>query len=279
MKIVIAGGSTQAEFIISMFKGKENQLIVINGDPDVAERLMKQCRVKVYIGDPWRKFTLEEADAFDADIFLALTDIDTDNFASCLMAKTVFNVKKCICVVANPNNVDLYKQLGIDSVVSSTYLLAQSIKSESSVESLVKTLSLNSGKISVIESTVLSKHLLCYTKIRDTHFPTRIASIAAIQRGYEVIIPNGDVELQPKDILLVVCDPKNQPKIFNFLQKEADPLLLKARKEALKNPAPKPEPVEASKPAKKEEAPKPVPSVKTTSTRKGSSKVSKPSKK
>ena len=81
MKIVIAGGDSQAEFILSMFKGKNNELIVINGDPNVADLLKKRCRVNVTCGDPWRRYILDEADAYDADIFVSLCDKDTDNFA------------------------------------------------------------------------------------------------------------------------------------------------------------------------------------------------------
>ena len=228
MKIVIAGGDSQAEFILSMFKGKNNELIVINGDPNVADLLKKRCRVNVTCGDPWRRYILDEADAYDADIFVSLCDKDTDNFAVCLLAKKVFNAKKCICVVNNPKNVDLYEQLGIDSVLSSTYLLAQSIRSETTMESLVKTLSIDNDKINVTEFTVLSKHVIANQKIRDIRFPNKIASIAAIKRDYEVIIPNGDIVLLPMDVLLYVCAPENSAKVTAFLSKELDEDALKA---------------------------------------------------
>ncbi|MGM9813764.1 MAG: potassium channel family protein [Candidatus Enteromonas sp.] len=227
MKIVIAGGDSQAEFILSMFKGKENELIVINGNRQVADLLLKRCCVPVTCGDPWRKYILEEAGVYDADIFISLCSVDTDNFASCLLAKKVFNVKKCICVVNNPKNVDIYKKMGIDSVLSSTYLLAQSIRNESSMESLVKTLSIDNDKINVTEFTVLSRHFIANQKIRDIHFPNKIASIAAIKRDYQVIIPNGDIVLQPMDVLLYVCAPENSAKVSRFLSMETLPTKVK----------------------------------------------------
>lgn len=228
MKIVVAGGDSSAEFIVSMFSGKGNELVVVNGDRQIAELLLKRCRVPVTHGDPSRKYILEEAGAYDADVFISLCAKDTDNFAVCVLAKKVFNAKKVICVVNNPKNVDLYKELGIDSVLSSTYLLAESIQSESSVESLVKTLSIDNNKIAVTEFTVLSKHRVAHKKIRDIKFPTAIASIAAIKRNFEVIIPNGEVELLPMDVLLFVCSPKNASKVTSFLKKEVDPSSLGA---------------------------------------------------
>lgn len=221
MKVVIAGGDSQAEFIISMFKGKSNELIVINPSKQVAETLAKRCRVSVTTGYPWRKFVLEEAGAYDADVFISLCEKDTDNYASCIMAKNVFAAKKTICVVNNPKNVELYKRLGLDSVISSTYLLAQSIRGESSLASITKTLSIDNDKINVVEAIILSKYEICFKRIKDIAFP-RYASIAAIYRNFQIIIPSGMVELQPKDTLLMVTAPSNIKKLLAYVQQERE---------------------------------------------------------
>ena len=290
MKVVIAGGDSQAEFIISMFKGKSNELIVINPSREVAETLAKRCRVSVTTGAPWRKFVLEEAGVYDADVFISLCEEDTDNYASCIMAKNVFAAKKTICVVNNPKNVDLYKRLGLDSVISSTYLLAQSIRGESSLASITKTLSIDNDKINVVEAIILSKYEICFKKIKDIAFP-RYASIAAIYRNYQIIIPSGMVELQPKDTLLMVTAPSNIKKLLAYVQQEREgglatinklvkSNLRRQEKEAQKAAgeaapaapsAPKPEPKAeenkpVNKPAKKveeEPAPKAKPTVKS----------------
>jgi trk system potassium uptake protein TrkA len=202
-----------------MFKSKENQLIVINSSRSFANELAHKEHISVLVGSPWRNFVLEEAGVHDADVFISLSDKDTDNYAACILAKKIFNVKKCICVVNNPENVELYKKLGIDSVISSTYLLAQSIKSESSMESLIKTLTLENNKIVVSEIPVLSRYRIANKRIMDIDFP-KYASISAIYRNFTVIIPNGQVEIKPKDILLVVCAPEDQKRIYNFIQQE-----------------------------------------------------------
>jgi len=202
-----------------MFKSKENQLIVINSSRSFANELAHKEHISVLVGSPWRNFVLEEAGVHDADVFISLSEKDTDNYASCILAKKIFNVKKCICVVNNPENVELYKKLGIDSVISSTYLLAQSIKSESSMESLIKTLTLENNKIVVSEIPVLSRYRIANKRIMDIDFP-KYASISAIYRNFTVIIPNGQVEIKAKDILLVVCAPEDQKRIYNFIQQE-----------------------------------------------------------
>ena len=219
MKIVIAGGNSEAEFIIKMFSGKDDELIVINPSKEMAETILKRCQVKVYVGSPWRKFALEEANAYDADAFISLCLSDTDNYASCLLAKKCFNAKKCVCLVNNPKNVDIYKKLGIDSVISSSYLLGQSVKSESSVENIMKTLSLENDKIVMIEALILSRYKIANKTLKEVGFPS-FASICCIYRTPEVIIPKGDTVIKPKDKLLIVCAPNDQKKVVAFLKGE-----------------------------------------------------------
>ena len=219
MKIVIANGTAEAAFIIRMFKSPENELVVINADRQYAETLMNRENIPVFVGQPWRNFVLQDAGAHDADVFISLSDKDTDNYATCMLAKKIFNAKKCICVVRNPGNVDLYKKLGVDSVISSTYLLAQSVKSESSMEELIKTLSLENDKIVLIEAVILSKYRIAGQKLMNIDFP-KFANISCIYRNPQIIIPNGQTIIEAKDTLVIACAPENQEKVLAFVRQE-----------------------------------------------------------
>ena len=92
MKIVVAEGSNQAAYIIDMFRSEGHELVVINSSHEVAENLAIAHQVNVYFGKPWRRFALEEAGAEGADVFIALSSSDMDNYASCRMAKSLFGV-------------------------------------------------------------------------------------------------------------------------------------------------------------------------------------------
>lgn len=219
MNVIVANGNLEASYIIDMFKGRGNTLTVINSSREVANSLNKKHHVAVIVGDPWKYSLLEEADIYDHDVFISLCDKDTDNYACCVLAKKVFNVKKCICTVKNPANVELYKKLGIDSVISSTYLLAQNVKNETNADSLVRSLSLDNDKIVLIEATVLSKFRIANMPIKSLGFP-KYASIAYIVRNYSFVIPSGDVVIRPRDQLFVACAKDDEKKLLAFLQKE-----------------------------------------------------------
>ncbi|MCQ2742850.1 MAG: NAD-binding protein [Bacilli bacterium] len=221
MKIVIAGGTHDAEYLVQMFNTRKNKLIVINNDPVESNLILKREKVAVYTGDPWRYYVLEESGSKNADILVSLLDNDVDNYATCILAKNCFGIKKCICVVNNPRNVELYKTLGIDTVVSATYLLGQTVKSESSVEDLIKTLSIENDKIIMVEVPVLAKYAIAGKKIMDIKFP-KYASISCIYRDPTVVIPNGQVELKVRDKLLLVCAPEDEKKLRAFITKEKE---------------------------------------------------------
>lgn len=218
MKIVIAGGDHAADYIIKKFKSSSNKLIIINEKRDVAQYLTKANRIPVFYGQPYKYFVLEEANVEDADVFIALGNVDTDNYVSCLLAKKVFNVKKCICTVNNPKNVDLYRELGIDSVVSSTQLLASSVLSESSLEDLIKTMSLEDEQIVLTEIVIRPNFAIVNKRIADINFPKN-GNISCIYRKPNVIIPNGSTMILPKDKMLIVTTPKYQKEIIAFIQK------------------------------------------------------------
>lgn len=71
------------------------------------------------------------------DIVIALRDKDADNLEICQMAKRLFGIKKTVCTVRNPKNVEVFELLGVDRAISATYMLAHYIEQASVVEELV----------------------------------------------------------------------------------------------------------------------------------------------
>ncbi|MDI6453005.1 potassium channel family protein [Peloplasma aerotolerans] len=218
MKIVITGGKHEADFIVKMLKEEHHQLIVINQDREFAEYISSNNDIPVFPGDPTKAYCLSDAEADNADVLLALSDNDTDNYITCITAKRLFNIKKTVSKVRNPKNVELFKKLGIDSVISSTYLLAQTILNESSVENIIKTLSIEDEKIVMLELGVEEDFALVNKRVMDIQFPRNI-NIGCIFRDPHVIIPKGDTVVRSGDKLIIISTPSEQDEIIEFIQK------------------------------------------------------------
>lgn len=215
MRIVICNGTIDANYLIETL-GEENNLTIINSSAEVAKEIMARHHRSVFIGKPWRHHILMDAGVADADVLISLCEKDTDNFAVCYAAKHIFHVKNCICMTNDPNNVEIYKKLGIDTVICSTYVLGNSIKEAFNVESVFRTMTLQNNKIAMIEAGILSGYEIAHKRIMDIAFP-RYASISCIFRDYEVIIPNGQIVLLPGDKLYVVCAPKDEKEIREWI--------------------------------------------------------------
>lgn len=217
MKIVIANGEHEADYIINMFKEKNNEIIVINSDENICRFLSEANNIPVYSGKPTNIANLKEADVENADLFIALSQNDIDNYEACRIAKKLFNVKRCIATVINPKNVSVFKKLGIDSVVSSTYLLGEEIRSASGIEDMINTLSIEDNKIAIIEFTMKKGTQLCGVSLMDTNM-SDIASISCIYRDGNAIIPNGQTVLLEGDKVLVVTTEENKQTIIDLFK-------------------------------------------------------------
>ncbi|MBU1094639.1 MAG: NAD-binding protein [Firmicutes bacterium] len=219
MKIVITGGKHEADFIVKMLKEEHHQLIVINQDREFAEYISTSNDIAVFPGDPTKAYVLSDAEADNADVLLALSDSDTDNYITCITAKKQFNIKRTVSKVKNPKNVELFKKLGVDSVISSTYLLAQTILNESSVENIIKTLSIEDEKVVMLEMGVEENYMLVNKRIMDISFPKNI-NISCIFRDPHVIIPKGDTVIKALDKLIIISTPNEQDEIIEFIKKK-----------------------------------------------------------
>ncbi|HAV20245.1 MAG TPA: potassium transporter TrkA [Firmicutes bacterium] len=219
MRIIIAGGGHQADYLVKIFKEEKQDIVVINRDRAMAEFISSSNGVRVLNSDPTKIYSLSDARIHGADVMIALSENDADNYVICLIANRLFGVKKCVCVVSNPKNVSLFKRLGIDSVISSTYLIGQTIKHESSLEKLIRTLTIEEDKIEVIEMSVMGDFDIVGRSLKETHFPKNI-NISCILRDSDVIIPEGSTVINEGDKMIVITKTNEQTEIINFLKKK-----------------------------------------------------------
>ena len=111
MRIVIADGYQEADYIINLFLNKKNKISVINSNMEIAKALSVKNNIDVIFGNSNKAYDLQCAQTTNADLFIALSANDIRNYIACQMAKMIFNVKKVIAIVENPKNVEIFKKL------------------------------------------------------------------------------------------------------------------------------------------------------------------------
>lgn len=220
MRIIIAGGRVEADFVINALIKSNHTLTIINADLSYAEYLSTKYDVAVFAGDPTKIYVLEDAEIHKSDIFLALSDDDTDNYTMCQAAKNLFKVERVIAIVRNPNNVYVFKELGIDRVINATNLLVMNIENDTNVNQITRQLSLNDDQVVVLEVTVDTQPLILNKKIMDIDFPSNI-NISLIIRDGKHIVPRGFNLILENDKLIVITTSDEKVKVLSFFEKRS----------------------------------------------------------
>lgn len=127
MRIAVTGGNEYADFLMGMLAGGRHKVMVIDKDKEFCERVCGAYDVEATLGNPCQEEVLREAGIRDFDVVVALGQEDTDNFEICQMCKKMFGVRKAVCMVKNPRNVEVFAQLGIDQVMNVPRLIADMI--------------------------------------------------------------------------------------------------------------------------------------------------------
>lgn len=93
-RIFLIGGFNKTRSLAKSLIKKGYRVTAINNDKEKCNALAEIEHLTVFVGDGTKPFVLEDADAYNADIAIALTDHDADNLVICELCKKKFHVKK-----------------------------------------------------------------------------------------------------------------------------------------------------------------------------------------
>ena len=103
-------------------------VVAINDDRRFCEYLSSRHDGTVIWGNGMKLAVLEEAGVAGFDAIVALTGLDADNLAICQVAKKFLGIRIQLCIVSNPENTAIFRQLGVTAAISATATLAQAIR-------------------------------------------------------------------------------------------------------------------------------------------------------
>ena len=153
----------------------------------------------------------------DVDVLAAVTGDDEDNLVVSLLAKQEFAVPRVIARVNNPKNHWMFNEnWGVDVAVSTPHLLTSLVEEAVSVGTLVRLLSFERGRASLIEVTLAADAKAANRDIVELDFP-RDSTIVAVLREERVIFPRGDTLLLPGDEVLVLVTPDSEADVQAIL--------------------------------------------------------------
>ena len=203
-KIVIAGGGNIGLYVartIEQRKSKSRVKIIEQGRERAVAIADELRRTVVLNGSALDQKLLMEADVPEADLMVALTNDDQVNILSSVMAKRL-GCKASLTLINNPTYQDFVKTLGIDAHVNPRNVTISKVLQHVRRGRIRAVHSVQQGVAEVIEAEALETSPLVGPELRELDLPPGMR-IGAIYRDGEVIKPNGDLHIKPKDRVVI----------------------------------------------------------------------------
>lgn len=223
MRIVVVGAGEVGYHLAARLSLEQHDVVVIERDPDLGARIQGQLDVLVVEGNGASLTRLEQAGIEDADLLLAVTNIDEVNLIACLIAAQ-FDVSLKVARVSNPEyyerrGVLAEHKFGADLLINPEEECAREIvklfhRTRASdvaefADGRVVLLALPVGRDAPVAGRTLSE---IARDLTERHFLT-----VAIDRDGETLIPDGGTRLVPGDEIYLVAEAPHLDEAYRLL--------------------------------------------------------------
>ena len=223
MKILVVGDGKVGHTMAEHLARENHDVVIVDRSDEKLKRSEDTLDVMCVRGNGANAATLVEAGADKADIIIAATASDETNMLCCLMAKRL-GTQYAIARVRDPEFNEslnlLQRELGIDLAINPERATALEISRllrfpfASNIETFAK------GRVEMVEFRAQENDALVGIPLQD--LGRRLHGIpqvlyAAIERGGEVIIPNGRHAIQAGDRVHVASDMVTITRYFHYL--------------------------------------------------------------
>ncbi|MBO4878541.1 MAG: Trk system potassium transporter TrkA [Ruminococcus sp.] len=217
MDIIIVGGGKVGSALAEQLC-EEHSVTVIDKNEARIKSLTNDFDVMGIVGNCLQTSVLEEANVEKANILIAVTSSDEVNILSCLIAKRM-KARHCVARVRSPEFdkqlVFMRDELGISMMVNPDYNAANEIAKVLRYPEAINIESFAKGRVDLAEIRITSGSILENVALSQLSRRLRLdILICAVQRGDDVIIPNGNFVIKAGDKIHVTASHSAMVKFF-----------------------------------------------------------------
>lgn len=221
MNIIIAGCGKVGRALAEQLSREKHDITVIDRKPEAIQQITNIADVRGVVGNGASFEIQMDAGIDTADLMIAVTDADEVNLLCCLIAKKAGGCQT-IARVRNPvyhHEIHHIKdELGLSMVINPEWEAAMEMARLLRFPSAIDIDTFANGRIELLRFQLEEQNPLCNNKIKDLHMLSRCeVLICIVERGKEVLIPSGEVELKAGDMISVVASPVNASRFFKTI--------------------------------------------------------------
>ena len=232
MKILILGaGQVGSSAAYHLSREEANDVTVVDVRADVLRELQDRLDIRTVVGHAAYPEVLERAGANDADIVVALTDMDEINMVACQVAYTLFHTPTRIARIRSAeymNSSRLFAQdaIPIDVGISPEQLVCEYVEQLILYPGASQVLDFAGGRARLVGVIADRDGLLVGQRIatlRD-HVPNTEGRIAAIYRHGKAMLPDGETVIQDGDEVFFIADRKDIRVFMSEIRRLEEPV-------------------------------------------------------
>ena len=220
MQIIIAGAGKVGAAVASQLAREGHDVAVIDNNEYALNDVLAAVDVSTFFGNCINPDILREAQADQADLFIALTGDDGNNLFGCLLARqlgaknTIARVRRTEYTKMLPLiSEDLHLSMAVNPEKEAAMEIARilALPLANKVETFAK------GRVEMIDYALESGSPICGKRVKDVFFNMKSALVCAVERGEEVFIPLGDFLFEEGDVLTVIAPAGRMWEFFRVV--------------------------------------------------------------
>jgi trk system potassium uptake protein TrkA len=219
MYVIIVGAGKVGLNLARELIDKEHEVTLLEADRRRYLVVESELGHVVQYGDATELWVLERAGVQRTDLVIAVTGDDEDNMLVCQVAKEKYECERVIARVNNPRNLQHFKLLGIQPVVSATDLILRLIEHEVPRYGLVHLLALEEERLEIIELEVQAGAPAAGRRVVEVDLPEGSLVISVLRDG-RGFVPTPETVIESGDQVLLVLDAGLEEQItpvFSYL--------------------------------------------------------------
>jgi len=219
MKIIIAGAGEVGTYIAHMLATEEQDTYLIDNNKKRLDKAQQHNDIIGIEGDATSVAVLIEAGVKSCDLLIAATSSEETNLLVCIIGKKL-GAKRTISRISNfeeigSNMRTLYKEIGIDHVISPVEIAAKEIHQLIKHEAFLDNYDFEGGKLSVFSIQLAECSPLvgnCVLDAKQFHNNLSFKPVSILRHG-ETIMVQARTEFLTDDIIYFISTPKGYEEI------------------------------------------------------------------
>jgi trk system potassium uptake protein TrkA len=207
VRIILIGGGEVVFFLARVYLGKGYKVSIINRNRDMCEQLAQSLdRALVIYGDGTDPKILEDAQARESQLLIAATPKDYVNLVCCQTGSLLFEVPKTLAVINDPDNLEVFKDLGITRIFNQTDLIVSMLERNVDYDYLNQLASWGDNQVFIHEVIVNEKMPSIGRTISELNLPDK-SEIIGFERDDKFVFANNELIIQPEDRIVILTTP------------------------------------------------------------------------